>query len=92
MAEQTQQPALHHGQMRKCGSCKALIVWAYIMLSGKKAPFQLDDKGEWEIEHGTARHVGAVPTQLELGAPARPQRYTNHFATCPDSAKWRRKK
>jgi hypothetical protein len=53
----------------KCRSCKKEVTWAYTT-GGKKAPFEADEKGEWVLENGTARHVGPVPSQLELGAPA----------------------
>jgi len=89
MADQI--PALHHGQMTRCRSCKAPVIWAYT-LSGKKAPFQIDDKGEYVIENGAARHVGPVPQQLELGGDPPAQRYTNHFATCVDASDWRGRK
>jgi hypothetical protein len=75
----------------KCRSCKKEVTWAYTT-GGKKAPFEADEKGEWVLENGTARHVGPVPSQLELGAPAPEQRYTNHFATCPQAVEWRQPK
>ena len=72
-----------------CRSCGADIVWVYT-LGGKKAPFQPDERGEWEIDNGVARRVGPPPTQIELGAPAQPQRYTSHFAACPQADGWRK--
>lgn len=75
----------------RCKSCKAEIVWAYTT-GGSKAPFVLDDQGFYILENGTARHVGPRPAQLELGAAPGPQRYTNHFATCPQASKWRGEK
>jgi hypothetical protein len=81
---------LHRGLDKgKCKSCKAPIVWAYTT-GGKKAPFQADDQGHWTLENGTARHVGAPPAQLELGAAPGPQRYTNHFSVCPQADEWRK--
>ena len=83
---------LHRGLNKgKCRSCKAQVEWAYT-LGGKKAPFELDEKGEYVLENGTARHVGPPPQQLELGAGPQPQHYTNHFATCPQASDWRGKK
>lgn len=83
---------LHRGVDKgKCRSCHAPIVWAYT-LAGKKAPFEENEKGEYIIENGTARHVGPPPAQLELGEPAQVQRYVNHFASCPQADSWRGKK
>ena len=80
---------LHRGlNTAKCKSCRADIVWAYTT-GGKKAPFQVDPQGVWILENGTARHVGPPAAQLELGAPAQPTRYTNHFAQCPQADTWR---
>jgi hypothetical protein len=72
----------------KCKSCKAAIVWAYTT-GGTKAPFEVDDNGFYIMENGTARHVGPRAAQLQLGGDPEPQRYKNHFATCPDASKWR---
>lgn len=74
---------LHAGVGKgKCKSCGKPFVWAYTP-GGKKAPFEIDNDGEWILENGAARHVGPRPTQLELGAAPGPQRYTSHFSTCP---------
>lgn len=82
---------LHRGlNHAKCRSCGADIVWAYTT-AGKKSPFQLDEKGEWTLENGTARRVGPPPAQLELGAPPPADRYTPHWAACPQADEWRRR-
>lgn len=90
----------------RCRSCDAAIVFALAVNEKgvmRAAPWQLDLRGEWTIEravivgrtgtHLIARHLGPAPTQLELGAtaPAGPDRYTSHFATCPDAKRWRAK-
>ena len=87
----TAPPALNnaHGGWTKCRSCKASIVFAKAYATGKAMPLQLDDVGEWTIEEGIAKHIGPVPTQLELGAKPGPQRWTSHFAVCPQAEKWR---
>jgi hypothetical protein len=83
---------LHAGVGKSaCKSCRKPITWAFTT-AGNKAPFELDDDGEWILENGTARHVGPRPAQLELGGKPGPQRYTNHFATCPQASSWRGKK
>lgn len=80
---------LHVGlAKKKCRSCKREIVFAHTT-SGKKAPFELDETGEYVMENGVAYHKGPPVAQLELGAPPAPPRYSSHFATCPDAPKWR---
>jgi hypothetical protein len=59
-----------------CRSCGVAIVWA-VMLTGKRAPFVEDAKGEWSIVDGRAVRGGD-------GA-----RYTSHFANCPQASQWR---
>lgn len=88
----------------RCRSCDAPILWAATIKDGNvgsTAPWQVDDRGEWTItravivgrpgSHPVAQHVGPAPMQLELGAPRAPaaERYTSHFARCPDAARWR---
>jgi hypothetical protein len=89
----TDPPALKnaHGGWTKCRSCKADIVFAIMYSSGKSAPFQKDDAGEWEIENGIAKHAGPVPTQADMFAGPSPQRWTSHFAVCPAAASFRKK-
>jgi len=75
-----------------CQSCRAAIIWA-TTASGKPGPFEKDDDGIWTIVNGVARYVGggklrAPQGSLALEAPQ--HRYTSHFATCPDAARWRR--
>lgn len=87
------EPLLLHrgvGPMTKCKSCKAPIVFAE-STAGKLAPFEADPEGHWVIENGKARFVGSESKQLELGSvPV--QRYTSHFAACPQAKQWRNKK
>lgn len=79
------------GAPTKCKSCGAEIVFAYHFTTGKNAPFQKDDVGHFILENGAAKHVGAPPAQLALGTvnEEQPQRYTSHFAKCPNAAQWR---
>lgn len=79
-----------HGGWTKCRSCKADIVFAIMYTSGKPAPFEKDDAGEWQIENGIAKHAGPVATQADMFAGPGPQRWTSHFARCKDAPKWRR--
>lgn len=72
-----------------CRSCRTPIVFAKSYTTGKTAPFEKDDAGEWVLENGVAKHVGPVPAQLELGGEQPPQRWTSHFARCPQAERWR---
>lgn len=84
---------LHVGLAKKrCRSCKREIVFAHTT-SGKKAPFEADELGEYVMENGVAFHRGKPAPQADLFAePTKVQRYTSHFATCVDSSKWRGEK
>lgn len=77
------------GVPAKCRACKAPIVFAITYTNGKNAPFEADETGEWVLTNGIAKHVGPVPTQLELGAPEQPPRFTSHFARCPAADSFR---
>ncbi len=79
------------GSPTKCKSCKRTIIFAITYSTGKKAPFEEDPAGEWILENGTAKHIGPVSPQLELGAPQAPTRYTSHFAACPEADSWRKR-
>lgn len=82
---------LHRGVGKpvKCRSCKAAIVFAET-LGGKLAPFQLDEGGNYTMENGVAKFIGKPDAQLQLGELA-PVRYSSHFSSCKDAAKWRSK-
>jgi hypothetical protein len=81
------------GAPTRCRSCKAEIVFAIAYATGKKAPYQKDHEGEWIFENGLAKHVGKPAAQSDLFAPASgPQRYTSHFAVCPQAGEWRQPK
>ncbi len=75
-----------------CKSCRAPIVWAVTAKNGKAIPIdpvptydgniRLENRDE-QRQPPIAHVVGA---QQEL---VRTPRYTSHFATCPDAAKFR---
>ena len=74
----------------RCRSCLAEITWA-ITTGGKRTPFVRDPAGAWVIENGNALRYKAG-AQLDLGdAPEpMPERWTSHFADCPDADEHRR--
>lgn len=87
------------GRMKtsKCGSgsrpgCGAEIIWAK-MASGARMPFDAipDPNGLYRIleEHGEpfAIYVGVLDSNVLVGADF--NRYTSHFATCPNSENFR---
>lgn len=67
--------------MSRCRSCNAEIEWAHTETS-KLAPFEADPDGLWVITDGEARRAGLFDDGTE--------RYTSHFASCPDAGEWRR--
>lgn len=71
-----------------CQSCGAPIVFARTT-TGKPAPFEADRNGLWTIENGAARYLGTATTQLDLGAE-QVERFTSHFASCPQAKGWRK--
>ncbi len=79
------------GGWSKCKKCPKSIVFATTYSTGKVAPFELDENGEWKIEGGIAKHIGPPAQQLELGAEPGPTRWTSHFARCPAADQFRRK-
>lgn len=88
-------PVLHgHTGWTRCRSCSASIVFAIMYTSGKNAPFQRDDQGEWILEAGIAKHIGPPPVQPDMFARKEdePARWTSHFSSCPNASEWRGKK
>ncbi len=88
----TAPPVLHGGVggWTKCRSCEANIVFLETV-NGKKQPFQLDAKGNFTVENGVARYVGAPSAQPDLfGTPEPVVRFSSHFGSCKDASKWRR--
>jgi hypothetical protein len=71
-----------------CRSCGAQMIWA-MSGKGKTMPVDAlpDDKGNVAvvIDHGTVRAL--IVTAESIGP-----RHLSHFVTCPQAAKWRKKK
>ncbi len=80
-----------------CRSCGDAVVWAEFE-SGARAPFddreEITKEGElrWRLEK-KVRNRGMIPPvqvivarRAKVGEPGR----LNHFATCPQSTKWRK--
>jgi hypothetical protein len=73
----------------ECRTCKAPIYWAATAL-GKSAPFDAKpnpEGGWWLARKPGGQTVATVAPPHEQ--PAR-NRYTSHFATCPNAAQHRR--
>jgi len=70
--------------MSTCRSCGAPIIWA-VTTTGAKMPLDADPdpEGLFVLERGVAVHV--------IDAKG-VDRYTSHFATCPDAASHRKAK
>lgn len=84
---------LHRGIGRPatCRSCQTHIVFARSKTTGKLMPFEPDAAGEWVIVNGEAEHVGKAPATPVEGVET-VQRWTSHFAKCPDAQTWRKKR
>jgi hypothetical protein len=66
----------------KCRSCGASITWAEMVSSGKRMPFDGEIVAVKTEQPGIGeRQIEHVDTTVNL----------SHFATCPDSEKWRRR-
>ena len=74
--------------MGTCRSCGASIIWG-MTTNGKRAPFDEtpDPKGLFTIDETKD------PPVFEYPKPGTPpgERFTNHFATCPQRDAWRKK-
>ncbi len=75
--------------------CGASIVWA-VTGSGSRMPFDATPTpyGTWELEPVGAE-IRAIYRRTEYVAEALTRGalfYTSHFASCPDAAKYRRRK
>ena len=71
--------------MAACRTCEAPIVWVESQSTGKPMPMDLapDPKGGFVIIGGKARKATADDDRLAR------ERFTSHFATCPDANQWR---
>lgn len=72
--------------MAKCRSCEAEIVWATSERTGKPMPLDATPtaNGNMVMIAGKARGYTEEDAKLHR------DRYTSHFATCPDADKFRR--
>jgi hypothetical protein len=77
--------------MNTCNTCHAPIIWAVHQTSGKRMPMQRDAAGTFTVDgDGIARHEGKAPDPPIAGVTT-VQRYSSHFATCPQAPAWRRR-
>lgn len=79
-------------RIAKCRSCGALIFWARTS-SGKSMPIDAMPTSDGNIELGT--DPGTMETTAHVRDGSWPEgltgeRYTSHFATCPQAAQHRR--
>jgi hypothetical protein len=80
-----------------CRSCGAAIVWA-VTPEGRRMPVDADPVDGGNVLLAPAVEPGGSPTATVVGKRVQPSlfgddgpRYVSHFATCPDSAKHRRR-
>jgi len=74
----------------KCRSCGAAIFWAKTR-AGKNVPIDAEPRADGNLR---IRRVDDLAWILsgDDDSIAGFQRHVSHFATCPDSAKWRKPK
>ena len=78
--------------MSVCRSCHAPVLWVTMAESGKASPLDAEpsEKGNIEVATEEGQLVGRVVTgNGERLFPV--ALYLSHFATCEQSAEWRRK-
>jgi len=78
-----------------CSGCNAEIFWAITATNGKRIPIDAkpDPKGRIRIEEkGPGDCVAHVEKEVGATLFAEGDRFTSHFATCPDAAKFRQPK
>ena len=75
--------------MTRCRSCGKEIVFARMATSGKSAPFERDEAGEWIVVDGVASHQGKAPENQPTESTV--PRWTSHFARCAQAASWRKR-
>lgn len=72
--------------MARCRSCRAEVVFARHHKTGKRQPLEVDPEGAFVL----AEHGEYVPYDPLFRPKHRDRdRYTSHFATCPEADGWR---
>lgn len=75
----------------KCRSCGASIYWAYTV-DGNRMPVDADPVDEGNVIMAVNRRTGELRARVvspDEHVPNGRNRYTPHFATCPDAEGWR---
>lgn len=71
-------------ELGTCRSCGAEIVWSEHVATKRRAPLQADPHGTFVILP-LAGYRTAEPEDRRMNRKT----YSNHYASCPDAAKWR---
>lgn len=75
----------------KCRSCGRPIIWCFMVKSGKRMPVDAKPAEDGNV---AIDQIGDGPVTAVVAGPCSPlfpePRYTSHFATCPEAARWRR--
>ena len=76
-------------EQAQCRSCGAPIIWIRHGTTGSLLPLDAApvDNGNMQIVDDKAVNIGGL---FEPVADA--PKYVNHFSTCPDSKRWKKKK
>lgn len=75
-------------RLAECSTCKAPILWARWALSGRAVPIDPTPVSSGNL----ALEAGRVHLYTDDDARLQRERFTSHFATCPDADQHRRRR
>lgn len=76
--------------MARCSTCDAPVIWAKFGATGKRVPLDVAPRADGNLTTTGADRDGTPLVVMAGEATPITERYTTHFATCPDAAKHRR--
>lgn len=74
----------------KCSACGAAIIWTTTE-AGKQAPIDAEPCADGTIAISIDGRLSEVVKDPKLAREAGMKLHKNHFSTCPDAAKFRKK-
>lgn len=85
-------------EISRCRSCRAEIIWVVLAPKGRPHPVDAEPRSDGSIRIVDGPPAGLWPHRalrayvlpIEERGPLDEPLYVSHFATCPESARWRR--